>query len=256
MTQVSIAYPMPSDDQLAEAVLRWRRRSRALAGRAGRLLGEAASILIGYMEMARDQSRARAAQPLQADQTLRFQQNILPHMDAAYNFARFLSRDRDAAQDIVQDAFLRAYRSFETYRGGDPRAWVFSIVRNCHLAWQQQGRRKARFETPLDGDAGSEGVAHEIASDDDTAETAMIRESESSRVRHVIGMLPEAMREILVLRELEELSYKQIADVIDVPIGTVMSRIARARREFGEAWDAIENGGAENRGAKNGGAGT
>jgi RNA polymerase sigma-70 factor (ECF subfamily) len=71
----------------------------------------------------------------------------------------------------------------------------------------------------------------------------MIRESETSRVRHVIGLLPEAMREILVLRELEELSYKQIAEVIDVPIGTVMSRIARARREFGEAWDAFENGG-------------
>jgi RNA polymerase sigma-70 factor (ECF subfamily) len=240
MTQVSIAYPMPFDDQLAEALLRWRRRSRSLASR---LLGEAASVLVGYMEMARDQGRARAAQPLQADQTLRFQQNILPHMDAAYNFARFLSRDQDAAQDIVQDAFLRAYRSFETYRGGDPRAWVFSIVRNCHLAWQQQGRRKARFETPLDGDAGSESPAHEIAADDDTAETAMIRESESSRVRQVIAMLPEAMREILVLRELEELSYKQIAEVIDVPIGTVMSRIARARREFGEAWDAFESGG-------------
>jgi len=244
MTQVSIAYPMPLDDQLAEAVLRWRRRSRSLAGIAGRLFGEAASVLIGYMEMARDQA-ARAARPLAADQTLRFQQNILPHMDAAYNFARFLSRDQDAAQDIVQDAFLRAYRSFETYRGGDPRAWIFSIVRNCHLAWRQQGRRKARFETPLDGDAGSEGPAHEIAADDDTVETAMIRESESSRVRHVIAMLPEAMREILVLRELEELSYKQIAEVIDVPIGTVMSRIARARREFGEAWDAFENGGVE-----------
>jgi len=244
MTQVSIAYPMP-DDELAEALLRWRRRSRSLAGLAGRFLAEAASVLIGYMEMARAEGRTRAAEPVDTAQPLRFQQTILPHMDAAYNFARFLSRDQDAAQDIVQDAFLRAYRSFETYRGGDPRAWVFSIVRNCYLAWQQQGRRKARFETPLDADGGGDNPAHEIASDEDTAETALIRESETSRVRHVIGLLPEAMREILVLRELEELSYKQIAEIIDVPIGTVMSRIARARREFGDAWEALEDGGAQ-----------
>lgn len=244
MTEACLAFPTSFDDQLAAALLRWRRRSRSFSRLASCFLAEAASVLVGYMEMARargrQQSAAAAGQP---DHTLRFQQNILPHMDAAYNFARFLSRDQDAAQDIVQDAFLRAYRSFETYRGGDSRAWIFAIVRNCHLAWQQQGRRKARFETPLDGDAGSDSPLHEIASDDDTAETTMIRESETSRVRHVIGLLPEAMREVLVLRELEELSYKQIAEVIDVPVGTVMSRIARARREFGEAWDAFENGG-------------
>lgn len=244
MTEACLAFPTSFDDQLAAALLRWRRRSRSFSQLASCFLAEAASVLVGYMEMAQARGgRQTAATSAQPDHTLRFQQNILPHMDAAYNFARFLSRDQDAAQDIVQDAFLRAYRSFETYRGGDSRAWIFAIVRNCHLAWQQQGRRKARFETPLDGDAGSDNPAHEIASDDETAETAMIRESETSRVRHVIGLLPEAMREILVLRELEELSYKQIAEVIDVPIGTVMSRIARARREFGEAWDAFENGG-------------
>jgi RNA polymerase sigma factor (sigma-70 family) len=244
MTEACLAFPTSFDDQLAMALLRWRRRSRSFSQLASCFLAEAASVLVGYMEMAQARGgRRAAAASAQPDHTLRFQQNILPHMDAAYNFARFLSRDQDAAQDIVQDAFLRAYRSFETYRGGDSRAWIFAIVRNCHLAWQQQGRRKARFETPLDADAGSDSPAHEIASDDETAETAMIRESETSRVRHVIGLLPEAMREILVLRELEELSYKQIAEVIDVPIGTVMSRIARARREFGEAWDVFENGG-------------
>ncbi len=244
MTEACLAFPTSFDDQLAMALLRWRRRSRSFSQLASCFLVEAASVLVGYMEMAQARGgRQTAAAAAQPDHTLRFQQNILPHMDAAYNFARFLSRDQDAAQDIVQDAFLRAYRSFETYRGGDSRAWIFAIVRNCFLAWQQQGRRKARFETPLDADAGSDSPAHEIASNDETAETAMIRESETSRVRHVIGLLPEAMREILVLRELEELSYKQIAEVIDVPIGTVMSRIARARREFGEAWDAFENGG-------------
>jgi RNA polymerase sigma-70 factor (ECF subfamily) len=173
----------------------------------------------------------------------RFQHIFVPHLDAAYSFARFLSRDADAAQDIVQEAFLRAYRNFETYRDGDPRAWLFAIVRNCCHAWRQQDRRKARFEQQLGDDADpDESGEYQIASEEDTPETATIRRSEQQRVRDVISMLPEAMREILVLRELEDLSYRQIADIIDVPIGTVMSRLARARHEFGQAWDACNKG--------------
>lgn len=172
----------------------------------------------------------------------RFQGVIVPHIDAAYNFARFLSRDPDAAQDIVQEAFLRAYRNFESYRGGDPRAWLFAIVRNCCHVWRQQHRRKTRFELHM-GDANGdadEGGEYQVASDDDTPETATIRFNEQQRVRSVIGGLSEPMREILVLRELEDLSYRQIAEIIDSPIGTVMSRLSRARREFGDAWDAAD----------------
>lgn len=177
------------------------------------------------------------------DSMQRFQRTIIPHLDAAYNFARFLSRDADAAQDIVQEAFLRAYRGFEGFRDGDARAWTFMIVRNCYLAWLQEGRRKSRFEQPMEnGDAGDDAEPHQdFASDEDTPETAMIRKTQSQRVRAVIGMLADPMREVLVLRELEDLSYKQIADIIDAPIGTVMSRLARARRDFGDAWQRLED---------------
>ncbi|WP_309665512.1 sigma-70 family RNA polymerase sigma factor [Tabrizicola sp.] len=183
----------------------------------------------------------------QAQITLaRFHETVLPHLDAAYNFARFLSRDPDASQDIVQESFLRAYRSFWQYRGGDARFWIFAIVRNSYRSWAQGERRKARVEFPLPGnpDSGNEAegpAAHAFACDQDTPEMALIRKSESLRVREVIGMLPEAMREILVLREFEDFSYRQISEIIEVPIGTVMSRLARARHEFGLAWKALGN---------------
>lgn len=202
--------------------------------------------------MVSEKSNSRVAAPT-ADATVeqqvmrRFQRMIVPHLDAAYNFARFLSRDADAAQDIVQEAFLRAYRNFESYRGGDPRAWLFAIVRNCCHVWRQQDRRKARFEWHPANDGGAdfhENDEYQIASEDDSPEAATIRQSEQQRVRAVISALPETMREILVLRELEDLSYRQIAEIIDAPIGTVMSRLARARREFGDAWNACDEGGS------------
>lgn len=180
-----------------------------------------------------------------ADTAARFNRLIIPHLDAAYNFARFLSRDGDAAQDIVQNAFLRAYRSFEGYRGGDARSWVFAIVRNCYHVWLQENRRKARFEMPLtdsnDGAGASQFIAQDIASEEDTPETALIRKTESEHVRMIIYSLPDALREILVLRELEQLSYRQIADITELPIGTVMSRLARARQEFGKVWHGEAN---------------
>jgi len=169
------------------------------------------------------------------DATLaRFKQNIVPQLDAAYNFARFLSRDADAAQDIVQEAFLRAYRSFAGYRGGDARAWVFTIVRNCYHSWLTDRRRKARLEV----DRNSEELISNISSDEDNPEAMLLRKAESRTVRLMLDMMPRPLREILVLRELEELSYRQISDVTALPIGTVMSRLARARKAFGDAWAA------------------
>jgi RNA polymerase sigma-70 factor (ECF subfamily) len=190
---------------------------------------------------------AKAGVRASADVLKQFQRTIVPHLDSAYNFARFLSRDTDAAGDIVQEAFLRAYRSYENYRGGDARAWVFAIVRNCYRTWLSESRRKSRFEVPIAADgtpSDDEPQAYQIASDDDTPEAATIQKDQSARVRAVIARLAEPMREILVLRELEDLSYRQIAEIIDAPIGTVMSRLARARTEFGEAWRALEDGGA------------
>jgi len=199
------------------------------------------------VQMAVAQSAANA-EPLKrstaaSDESMRrFQQTIIPHLDAAYNFARFLSRDADAAQDIVQEAYLRAYRGFGGFRDGDARAWTFTIVRNCYRAWLQEGRRKTRYERPMTDerelDEGS--PSPDPASEEDTPEAAFIRKSETQRVREVINQLPDAMREVLVLRELEDLSYKEIAGIIDAPIGTVMSRLARARRDFGEVWRSLE----------------
>jgi RNA polymerase sigma-70 factor (ECF subfamily) len=167
----------------------------------------------------------------------RFQREIVPHLDAAYNFARFLSRNPDAAQDIVQDSFLRAYRGFDGYQGGDARAWIFSIVRNCYHNWLLEGRRKARLEVdvhPRDGAA--DFSVDDVASDEDTPETALLRSSEAGKVRSVLNLLPRALREVLVLRELEGLSYREIAQTSALPIGTVMSRLARARDHFAAVW--------------------
>ncbi|RUM23561.1 sigma-70 family RNA polymerase sigma factor [Rhizobium vallis] len=245
MTNAQIAYPVGSNDWLLPARLRSQVRNRPSLLTV--LLGSAARLFHLMVSEKTNSDRVAPAADATAQHEFmqRFQHMIVPHLDAAYNFARFLSRDADAAQDIVQEAFLRAYRNFETYRGGDPRAWLFAIVRNCCHAWRQQDRRKARFERHLDNDGDAdldEGEEYQIASEEDSPETATIRRSEQQRVRSVISQLPEAMREILVLRELEDLSYRQIAEIIDAPIGTVMSRLARARREFGEAWDACSKG--------------
>jgi RNA polymerase sigma factor (sigma-70 family) len=175
--------------------------------------------------------------PPGADATLaRFNQNIVPQLDAAYNFARFLSRDPDAAQDIVQEAFLRAYRSFAGYRGGDTRAWIFTIVRNCYHTWLMEQRRKSRLEVDHHDEGDSEELVFNVSSDEDTPEAMLVRKAEAQTVRFVLNAMPRPLREILVLRELEELSYRQISDITDLPIGTVMSRLARARRAFGDAW--------------------
>jgi RNA polymerase sigma-70 factor (ECF subfamily) len=186
---------------------------------------------------------AEASAPaISRETSQRFQSTIVPHLDSAYNFARYLSRDPDAASDIVQDAFLRAYRGFDSFRGGDARAWVFAIVRNCHHAWHNQGRRKARYEVSMttESDDDADHPVNRIAADTDTPEASTMRRSEQVRVRGVIAGLSEPMREVLVLRELEDFSYKQISEVLDIPVGTVMSRLARARVEFGEAWRTLE----------------
>jgi RNA polymerase sigma-70 factor (ECF subfamily) len=160
----------------------------------------------------------------------------MPLLDSAYSFARFLSRDADAAQDIVQDAFLRAYRGFGGYRGGNARAWLFTIVRNCYLASLKDRRRKTWLNADIHEEDGSD--AFDVASAEDTPEEALLRRSESEAVQSAIGTLPRRLREIIILREIEELSYSQIAEVTSLPIGTVMSRLSRARRKFEDAWQA------------------
>ena len=171
-----------------------------------------------------------SASPAPGDQAARFRAEILPHLDAAYNLARYLFADPTAAEDIVQDAFLRAFRAFDGWRGDNPRAWLFAIVRNC---WRDRvGAEIARRQVLVDNATLSEAQAaavENLPDEADTPEASLIRDDEVEAIRRVIASIPEPFREALVLREMESLSYREIATMTEVPIGTVMSRLARAR---------------------------
>ena len=151
-----------------------------------------------------------------------FRRVMLPLLDAAYAYARFLTRDAGAAEDLVQDAYLRAFRAFSGYRGGDPKAWLFAILRTTFLDGLR-GRKDSREEA-----ANDESVA--LADAADTPEEALIRAADAAAVRRAVDALPEPFRETLVLRELEEMSYREIGHLMKVPLGTIMSRLSRARR--------------------------
>ncbi len=172
---------------------------------------------------ARRDSRADEAARDQAEQ---FRQIMLPHMDAAYSLARYLTRDATAAEDIVQDAFLRAYRGFDGWRGDNSKAWLLAIVRNCFLNSVGPNRAVAMTEADM--------VALADPADSQDPETIVAGRREAAMLRHTIEQLPEPFREAIVLREMEELAYKDIAAITNVPIGTVMSRLARARQMLGQ----------------------
>jgi RNA polymerase sigma-70 factor (ECF subfamily) len=178
----------------------------------------------------------------QANLVRRFRELMLPHLDAAYNLARYLLRDPVAAEDVAQEAFLRAFRSFDGYRGGDPKAWILTIVRNCCHTWAKdsasdptvplQSVGAGHGDDPVDALDGGTGLVDPA----DSPETAAVRQNEIATMRELIEDLPLAFRETLVLREFEELSYQEIAETTGTPIGTVMSRLARARHQLAEAW--------------------
>jgi RNA polymerase sigma-70 factor, ECF subfamily len=164
---------------------------------------------------------------------------MLPHLDATYTLARYLVRDEDMAQDLVQDAFVRALHGFGNYRGENAKAWLLAIVRNLFLSSAKARRsdRTVSLDAYRQHDREPDGPAREIWDpDQETPETALIRSDESRSVRDLIEALPIPFRETLILRELEELSYQQIATATDSPIGTVMSRLARARQMLERAW--------------------
>ncbi|MDQ2841238.1 MAG: sigma-70 family RNA polymerase sigma factor [Acidobacteriota bacterium] len=153
-----------------------------------------------------------------------FETTVLPYLNSAYNLARWLTRNEHDAEDIVQEAFLRALRSFDTFiPGHDPRAWLLAIVRNSCRTWLRQNRLHEM--TPLEDDS-------QVVSKCSDPETLLLKSANSQMVRQALEGLPFEYREILILRELEELSYKEIAHVVEIPLGTVMSRLSRARREL------------------------
>jgi RNA polymerase sigma-70 factor (ECF subfamily) len=155
----------------------------------------------------------------------RFEQAILPHLDAAYNLARWLVRDEHDAQDRVQDAYLRAFQFFDGFHGVNPRAWLLTIVRNSCYTLLKQNRARDMM-TPFDEEI------HTTEDDPRDPSVLVLKRGEMELLRQALEKLPAEFREVVVLRDLEELSYGQIAEVINVPLGTVMSRLARARQRL------------------------
>jgi RNA polymerase sigma-70 factor (ECF subfamily) len=171
----------------------------------------------------------------QAEQA-RFAEVALPHLDAAYNLARWLTRDPADASDVVQEAMMRALRFFSGYRGGDARPWLLAIVRNTAYSWLK-ANRPAEIVAPAAGEDDLFATQLEaLPSPGDDPEAALIRSSDRAQLDRLIEALPAEFRECLLLREIEELSYKEIAAIAGIPIGTVMSRLARARRLLQQAW--------------------
>jgi RNA polymerase sigma-70 factor (ECF subfamily) len=156
---------------------------------------------------------------------VRFEEIALPHLSAAYNLARWLVRNDHDAKDVVQEAYLRAFKYFGGYRGGEGRTWLLTIVRNSCYSWLQRNRAReltdAIDETPED-----------VALDFANPELLLLQGADAQMVRAALAELPIEFREVMVMRELEELSYKEIATIVDLPIGTVMSRLARARKRL------------------------
>jgi RNA polymerase sigma factor (sigma-70 family) len=157
-----------------------------------------------------------------------FEQAVLPHLDAAHNLARWLTRNSQDAQDVVQEAYLRAFRFFPTLRGADPRAWLMKIVRNTCYTWLHSNR-------PLQE---AEEFDENLFSPDSSApnpEEAVLRDDSSTLVRKALEKLPPNFREVLVLREIEGMSYREIAEITGMPAGTVMSNLSRARGRLRQA---------------------
>ena len=174
---------------------------------------------------------------LSAREFERFEESVLPHLDAAYNLARYLLRDPHEADDAVQEACLRAVRHFRGFRGTDGRPWLLSIVRNACLT-QLRRRRSGAEVVPF------EDEAHSVENEAAGPEADLARSIAAETVREELARLPVEFREVLVLRELEGHSYKEIAQIIGAPIGTVMSRLARGRRQLSAALRVAPEGAA------------
>jgi RNA polymerase sigma-70 factor (ECF subfamily) len=168
------------------------------------------------------------------DKAARFEALAMPHLDAAYNLARWLTGSDSDAQDLLQNAFLRAFKAIDGYRGGDARAWLLTIVRNTFYTTLRDRRHEHAdvcFDEELHSDDGDDHAGSAYAVGSDPARIAAIRDA-GDAVNRALARLPRAYREVLVMKEMDDLSYKQIAQVVGIPIGTVMSRLARARKQL------------------------
>jgi RNA polymerase sigma-70 factor (ECF subfamily) len=169
---------------------------------------------------------SRREQRLQeSSKTRRYREAILPHLDAAYNLARWLTGNQHDAEDIAQEACMRALSFFDSFHGEDGRGWLLAIVRNTCYTWLRKNREQELTGVDLDQQAAVERNPEQLQLERAGAET----------LRRALDELPPEFREVLVLRELEGMSYKELARVMEIPLGTVMSRLARARRRLLES---------------------
>jgi RNA polymerase sigma-70 factor (ECF subfamily) len=171
----------------------------------------------------------------------RFESVVLPHLDAAYSLARWLTRNDADAADVVQEAMLRAFRYFDSYREGDARSWVLRIVRRTCYSWLERNRPADIVPLEADAELDEEVAAPAAASN---TEALLQSRSDLRRLDALIEALPAPLREVVVLRELNELGYREIAEVTGVPVGTVMSRLHRARSALRRAWEGKDIGDA------------
>ena len=167
------------------------------------------------------------------EQVAAFERIALPHLKSAYELARWLTRDEHDAEDVMQEAYLRAFKYFDGFNGSDARTWLLAIVRNTFYTWREKEsvRESGMSIDDLEG-LEAEGGAALVASADDRPDARLLRSADRRVVDEAIRALPVEFREVIVMRELEELSYKQIASVAGIPLGTVMSRIARGREHL------------------------
>jgi len=168
----------------------------------------------------------------------RFREAALPHLDDVYTLARYLLRDGADADDAVQECYLRALRHFDTFRGPEIKPWLFAILRNiCRGEFARRSRGTLAID---DTTENAQDAAPLWQEEQASPETEMLRQRDAETIRHLVAELPNPFRETIVLREINDLSYGEIADVVGVPIGTVMSRLARARSMLRNAWIAEE----------------
>ena len=169
-----------------------------------------------------------------ADKARRFRDAALPHLDAVYTLARYLMRSPADAEDAVQECYLRALRHFDGFRGTEVKPWLMAILRNvCRAEFARRAGTAVNAEADEDAADMAAPLWQEALP---SAETQMLRQGDTETIRRLVAALPDSFREAIVLREINDLSYRDIADVVGAPVGTVMSRLARARAMLREAW--------------------
>jgi RNA polymerase sigma-70 factor (ECF subfamily) len=193
--------------------------------------------IVGLQARRSNPQRSQEAVMLQQEQVPSFEQAVLPHLNAAFNLARWLTHNVEDAEDAVQDAYLRAFRFFPGFRGGDVRPWLMKIVRNTCYTWLHSNR-------PLQEAAEFDEMLFPADTRAPNPEQAALQNADGELVRLALEQLSPKFREVLVLREIEGMSYREIAEIVDAPVGTVMSGLSRARAQLREILTTLMNEGA------------